>query len=177
PGRVSTQPLRQASRPSGRARYSSDNPGSHRNGAPPVGEGRCECGDRRSATVPSRQKARSRRSRIYCLFWSSSFVKLSAGLACSLDSEERVPVRLAVCADDRKTEQKPGSRVYFPELDGMRFIAFLLVYLFHGGVPPRVLSQLVGSAVANALRSNGGYGVQLFFFLSGYLIVTPLFTG
>jgi peptidoglycan/LPS O-acetylase OafA/YrhL len=66
------------------------------------------------------------------------------------------------------------ERVYFPELDGMRFIAFLLVYLFHEGVPPSVLAQIVGSKVANALRSNGGYGVQLFFILSGYLITTLL---
>jgi peptidoglycan/LPS O-acetylase OafA/YrhL len=66
------------------------------------------------------------------------------------------------------------ERVYFPELDGMRFIAFLLVYLFHGGVPPLVLAQLVSSKAANALRSNGGYGVQLFFILSGYLITTLL---
>ena len=67
-----------------------------------------------------------------------------------------------------------GDRVYFPELDGMRFIAFLLVYCFHGGVPPLVFAHLVGSTVANALRSNGGYGVQLFFILSGYLITTLL---
>jgi peptidoglycan/LPS O-acetylase OafA/YrhL len=67
-----------------------------------------------------------------------------------------------------------GERVYFPELDGMRFIAFLLVYFFHGGVPPLVLAQLVGSDVAKALRANGGYGVQLFFILSGYLITTLL---
>ncbi len=30
---------------------------------------------------------------------------------------------------------EPGERVYFPELDGLRFVAFLLVYLFHQGVP------------------------------------------
>jgi peptidoglycan/LPS O-acetylase OafA/YrhL len=64
--------------------------------------------------------------------------------------------------------------VYFPELDGMRFIAFLLVYFFHGGVPALVLPKLVGSNVSNALRVNGGYGVQLFFILSGYLITTLL---
>jgi peptidoglycan/LPS O-acetylase OafA/YrhL len=67
-----------------------------------------------------------------------------------------------------------SERIYFPELDGMRFIAFLLVYLFHGGVPPLLLARLVGSKVAGALRANGGYGVQLFFVLSGYLITTLL---
>lgn len=31
----------------------------------------------------------------------------------------------------------PGpDRVYWPQLDGLRFIAFLMVYIFHGGVPP-----------------------------------------
>jgi peptidoglycan/LPS O-acetylase OafA/YrhL len=69
---------------------------------------------------------------------------------------------------------EPGERVYFPELDGMRFIAFLLVYLFHGGVPWLLLSRLVGITVTRRLQENGGYGVQLFFILSGYLITTLL---
>jgi peptidoglycan/LPS O-acetylase OafA/YrhL len=69
---------------------------------------------------------------------------------------------------------EPGERVYFPELDGMRFIAFLLVYLFHGGVPWLLLSQCVGATVTRRLQENGGYGVQLFFILSGYLITTLL---
>lgn len=66
------------------------------------------------------------------------------------------------------------ERVYFPQLDGLRFIAFMMVYLFHGGVPQGVASQFIGRAAAAALRENGGYGVQLFFILSGYLIVTLL---
>jgi peptidoglycan/LPS O-acetylase OafA/YrhL len=94
---------------------------------------------------------------------------------------------------------EPGERVYFPELDGMRFIAFLLVYLFHGGVPWlllsnsvqaladtvnvclfragvtwHLLSNRVGVTVTRRLQENGGYGVQLFFILSGYLITTLL---
>ena len=36
---------------------------------------------------------------------------------------------------------EPAERVYFPELDGMRFIAFLLVYLFHRGVPWALLTR------------------------------------
>ncbi len=69
---------------------------------------------------------------------------------------------------------EPVERFYFPELDGMRFIAFMLVYFFHKGVPWPVLTQVVGVNVANALMGNGGYGVQLFFILSGYLITTLL---
>src|SRR5271166_2634239 len=68
----------------------------------------------------------------------------------------------------------PAERVYFPELDGLRFVAFMMVYLFHGGVPPGLLARLVGSPVAAVFRDNGGYGVQLFFILSGYLIVALL---
>jgi peptidoglycan/LPS O-acetylase OafA/YrhL len=68
----------------------------------------------------------------------------------------------------------PSQRIYFPELDGLRFVAFMMVYLFHDGVPFDVLRRLVGDQVANAFFDNGGYGVQLFFILSGYLIATLL---
>jgi peptidoglycan/LPS O-acetylase OafA/YrhL len=67
-----------------------------------------------------------------------------------------------------------GERFYFPELDGLRFVAFMMVYLFHGGVPEGLLARLVGSRVAAVFRDNGGYGVQLFFILSGYLITALL---
>ncbi len=67
-----------------------------------------------------------------------------------------------------------GERIYFPELDGLRFIAFLMVFLFHDGLPERMVRQAIGSTAARALRENGGYGVQLFFILSGYLIATLL---
>ncbi len=94
---------------------------------------------------------------------------------------------------------EPGERVYFPELDGMRFIAFLLVFLFHRGVPWALLtrsfqtvadavnycllytgvswwslSNEFGRTVTRRLQENGGFGVQLFFILSGYLIATLL---
>jgi peptidoglycan/LPS O-acetylase OafA/YrhL len=68
----------------------------------------------------------------------------------------------------------PGERIYFPELDGLRFFAFLMVFLFHGGLPEKMVAQAIGRTAARALRENGGYGVQLFFILSGYLITTLL---
>ena len=35
---------------------------------------------------------------------------------------------------DNPAAPETGERVYFPELDGLRFIAFMMVYLFHQGV-------------------------------------------
>lgn len=83
----------------------------------------------------------------------------------------------------------PGQRDYFPELDGLRFFAFLLVYLFHQAVPQ--WNWLVGIvlglfAPADSVRigplrdfglriqQNGWIGVQIFFVLSGFLITTLL---
>ena len=51
------------------------------------------------------------------------------------------------------------SKTYIPGLDGIRAIAFLLVYVAHTG-----LGVLI----------PGGLGVTIFFFLSGYLITTLL---
>src|SRR4051794_12797250 len=84
----------------------------------------------------------------------------------------------------------PDGRVYFPELDGLRFIAFALVYLFHGGVPRLipVVDSLVRSmgyhpvvprgqfppSPGQIFVKNGWIGVQLFFLLSGFLITTLL---
>jgi len=67
-----------------------------------------------------------------------------------------------------------AERVYFPELDGLRFIAFMMVYVFHEGVPRPLLVRLIGTTAGHALTQNGGYGVQLFFILSGYLITALL---
>lgn len=52
------------------------------------------------------------------------------------------------------------ATTYIPGLDGIRAIAFVLVYLGHSG-----LEKYVG---------HGGIGVTIFFFLSGFLITTLL---
>jgi peptidoglycan/LPS O-acetylase OafA/YrhL len=52
------------------------------------------------------------------------------------------------------------SKFYIPSLDGIRTIAFLIVFLYHAGV--------------NSIFSPGSFGVTTFFFLSGYLITTLL---
>ncbi len=45
---------------------------------------------------------------------------------------------------------------YIPSLDGLRAISFLIVFLAHAGLP----------------KIPGGFGVTVFFFLSGFLITT-----
>ncbi len=73
-------------------------------------------------------------------------------------------------------------RVYFPELDGLRFVAFLLVFLFHQGIPQfsgwangiiRGVAMLLPFDAAwskrnlgFAIQEHGWVGVQLFFILS-----------
>lgn len=52
----------------------------------------------------------------------------------------------------------PKPKFYIPSLDGIRAIAFLIVFLSHAGL------KFV----------PGGFGVTVFFFLSGYLITTLL---
>jgi len=51
------------------------------------------------------------------------------------------------------------SKFYIPSLDGMRTVAFFIVFVSHAG-----LDKLI----------PGGFGVTIFFFLSGYLITTLL---
>ena len=51
------------------------------------------------------------------------------------------------------------GKFYIPALDGLRAVAFLLVFLGHAGLERYV---------------PGGFGVTVFFFLSGYLITTLL---
>ena len=76
------------------------------------------------------------------------------------------------------TESHP-PRFHLPELDLLRFFAFLLVFLSHA-VPGDELffSQLnIPSAIAKsviALAAGGAWGVDLFFTLSSYLITTLL---
>lgn len=55
-------------------------------------------------------------------------------------------------------DRSGGTPFHIPSLDGIRATAFLLVFLGHSGVP----------------GIPGGFGVTVFFFLSGYLITTLL---
>ena len=61
-------------------------------------------------------------------------------------------------------------KVHFPHLDGLRFVAFFLVYWQHAA--ERVMHKLeaLGYMDARHLFSTGGIGVSFFFVLSGFLI-------
>lgn len=81
----------------------------------------------------------------------------------------------AVNSPSLSLAQKVG-RYYRPELDVLRFVAFLLVFLHHVFRDPTASHRLepiatrIGSSVANACA----FGLCLFFFLSSYLITTLL---
>lgn len=65
--------------------------------------------------------------------------------------------------------QQTKEKTYFPELDGLRFFAFLLVFIHHG--------PLLGEAVFwRVLRQYGWMGVDLFLCLSAFLFTRLLYT-
>ncbi len=73
----------------------------------------------------------------------------------------------------------PGPRFYRPELDGLRFFAFLLVFFQHFPEPSSLVPDWFPFATAlkwMAIRLNnyGWFGVDLFFVLSGYLLTELL---
>lgn len=69
------------------------------------------------------------------------------------------------------TAKQPARKVYFPNLDGLRFLAFFAVFLFHSFY---TASEAVKASsvyqVANAATRSGDLGVNFFFVLSGFLI-------
>ena len=66
---------------------------------------------------------------------------------------------------------KRDERIFFPNLDGLRFLAFLSVFLYHSlATDDSELKQTVLYRGAEALFRQGHLGVNLFFVLSGFLI-------
>ncbi|MEN8446228.1 MAG: acyltransferase [Cyanobacteria bacterium J06555_13] len=89
--------------------------------------------------------------------------------------QQQVPAKGATATLAKKaTEQSPTLKKHFPELDGIRGIAALMVMVFHylenkqsvlaEAIPPELLK----------LSALGQTGVDLFFVLSGFLITRIL---
>lgn len=72
-------------------------------------------------------------------------------------------------ADPRwSSGQKTDDRFYRPELDGLRFFAFLSVFCAHAFLP------VSANVPQNPITNSGNFGVCLFFLLSSYLITELL---
>ena len=70
----------------------------------------------------------------------------------------------------------PSPKVYFPNLDGLRFFCFLSVFFFHSfATDYESVKQSSLYAFQDSLFANGNLGVNFFFVLSGFLITYLLF--
>jgi len=72
-----------------------------------------------------------------------------------------------------------SNQLYFPEIDGIRFLAITLVVLFHthGYFAGKSLIHFTDDParyhILNTLLENGDRGVELFFVLSGFILCLP----
>ena len=63
------------------------------------------------------------------------------------------------------------NKIFFPNLDGLRFICFLAVFLYHCN--ETIFQKITNPKISSLLYflfSNGNLGVNIFFVLSGFLI-------
>ena len=69
-------------------------------------------------------------------------------------------------------QKMKNDKVYFDNLDSIRFIAALMVYLGHGISPSYQYLPIENTFLETLLNtiSNAGTGVSIFFVLSGFLI-------
>lgn len=71
------------------------------------------------------------------------------------------------------------NQLYFPEIDGIRFLAIMLVILFHthgyfaAKTTLHFTDDPTGYHILNTLFINGDRGVELFFVLSGFILCLP----
>lgn len=65
------------------------------------------------------------------------------------------------------------EKLYFPSLDGLRFFAFLAVFLHHVFINTSSSNPFLNSILV-IFQKNGWVGVDLFFVLSGFLITLLL---
>jgi len=76
-----------------------------------------------------------------------------------------------LAAPEVKESPKAAGRVFFPNLDGLRFFAFFAVFLFHSFYTPYpAVSDSAVYKLFYSLTRPGHLGVNFFFVLSGFLI-------
>jgi len=68
---------------------------------------------------------------------------------------------------NKRDNDKNIERIYFPKLDGLRFFAFLLVFVHHHSLFAKI-------PYLSILNTNGWIGVDLFFALSAFLFTKLL---
>jgi peptidoglycan/LPS O-acetylase OafA/YrhL len=87
-----------------------------------------------------------------------------------------LPIAQPIVANSAAARRKESF--YRPELDVLRFFAFLAVFLYHFTRPIELYVQhgvpRVVAALGNGLIQGGVFGVDLFFVLSAYLITELL---
>src|SRR2546423_12695939 len=83
--------------------------------------------------------------------------------------------------------RKTTTGRYIPEMDGMRFIAIMLVLVYHATLPMQALARGApiqhpfGAVIADVshwhlwdhVLNQGQFGVHLFFILSGFILALP----
>lgn len=78
-----------------------------------------------------------------------------------------------------KLRRITSNQLYYPEIDGIRFLAIILVILFHTYGYFTVKSPVVFAdnpssyPLLRGLMENGDRGVELFFVLSGFILCLP----
>lgn len=65
------------------------------------------------------------------------------------------------------------SLTYLPVIDGIRFVAILMVFLHHAGYVHASLFPGVNFRLWNHIVINGSKGVMIFFMLSGFILSLP----